>query len=91
MSQLKKVLITVPDTLLEQVDKLASSEKLNRSEFMRKAMKLYISEIRKRELHEQMQSGYEEMAEINLALAETCVEADNAQQNKYEDKLAECE
>lgn len=91
MSQLKKVLITVPDTLLEQVDLVASSEKMNRSEFIRNAMQFYIKETKRKALREQMKAGYQEMARINLALAEMCATADEAQQREYEEKLAECE
>lgn len=91
MSQLKKVLITVPDTLLEQVDEMASSAQMNRSEFVRNAMKLYLAETKRKAMREQMQSGYREMAEINLALAELCAAADSEQLKQYEDRLAECE
>ncbi len=91
MSQLKKVLITVPDTLLEQADKMAGKEKMNRSEFVRNAMKFYIADLARRELRERMQAGYSQMAEINLSLAEMCVAADEEQQQAYEDRLAECE
>ncbi|MFR8974420.1 MAG: CopG family ribbon-helix-helix protein [Eubacteriales bacterium] len=54
MSQLKKVLITVPDALLAQVDSVASSENINRSEFVREAMKMYLREKKKQSVAEQM-------------------------------------
>lgn len=91
MSQLKKVLITVPDTLLEQVDTIASHEKTNRSEFVREAMRRYIEEKKRAELTEQMKKGYHEMAELNLRLAEMYFDAENEQFSAYEEKLAECE
>jgi len=54
-------------------------------------MKLYIREKKKLKMRDSMKKGYQEMAEINLKLAEICLEADNEIRKKYEDRLAECE
>lgn len=91
MSQLKKVLITVPDTLLEQVDTIVNSEKINRSEFVREAMQMYIKEKKRLKLQEQMKRGYQEMADINLSISKMYFDVENEQFSKYEEKLAECE
>ncbi len=91
MAQYKKILISVPDNLLEELDILASNQKTNRSLIVREAMSLYIREKRKVELREKMRRGYEEMAEINLRLAEGCLGADNDQQSIYEERLGEME
>jgi len=91
LSQLKKVLITVPDTLLEQVDTIVSNEKINRSEFVREAMQMYIKEKKKLKLQEQMKRGYQEMADINLSISKMYFDVENEQFSKYEEKLAECE
>lgn len=91
MSQLKKVLITVPDALLAQVDSVASSENINRSEFVREAMKMYLREKKKQSVAEQMKKGYQEMADINLNIAKMCFDADEQEFAAYEEKLAECE
>lgn len=91
LSQLKKVLITVPDTLLEQVDALVGLEKTNRSEFVREAMRRYIEEKKKTAIKEQMKKGYQEMAELNLSIAAMYFDAENEQFSAYEEKLAECE
>ncbi len=91
MSRQKKILISLPDTLLAEVDNLATSQKINRSEFIREAMKLYIHERKKEELASKLKKGYEEMAKINIEIAEFCIAADNIQQQSYEEKLAECE
>lgn len=91
MAELKKILISLPDNLLKEVDYIVSTEKINRSEFVREAMKLYIREIRKIEMRDNMKNGYQEMAEINIKLAEMCVEIDNEQQEKYEQQLRELE
>ncbi|WP_207644309.1 CopG family ribbon-helix-helix protein [Desulfolucanica intricata] len=69
MGQVKRIMISLPDNLLEEVDGIAAAESVNRSEFIREAMKLYIAERKRRILREQMKKGYIEMANINLALA----------------------
>ncbi len=91
MSELKKILISLPDNLLKEVDSIASVEKINRSEFVRAAMKFYIREKRKIEMRDRMKKGYKDMAEINARLAEMCFEADNEQQQIYEERLKELE
>ena len=83
-------MISIPENLLKEVDGLANREKRNRSEFIREAMKLYISEQNKRSIREQMKKGYQEMAQINLHLAVENYEAENEAQDYYEEKLAEC-
>lgn len=62
-------MISIPDSLLAEVDGIVAAEQLNRSEFIREAMKLYIAERKRRLLREQMKIGYMEMAKINLSLA----------------------
>ncbi|MFZ5988697.1 MAG: CopG family ribbon-helix-helix protein [Bacillota bacterium] len=91
MAQLKKILISLPDNLLKEVDSIVAMEKINRSEFVREAMKLYIREKRRIEMRDRMKKGYQQMAEINVKLAEMCFEADNDQQQKYEEGLRELE
>ncbi len=91
MAQYKKILISVPDNLLEELDIMVSNEKTNRSMIVREAMSLYIREKHKVELRDKMKRGYEEMSEINLRLAEGCLGADNDQQSIYEEKLGEME
>lgn len=91
MAELKKILICLPDNLLKEIDDIVSVEKTNRSEFVREAMRLYIREKRKMQMREKMKKGYMEMAEINIRLAELCMNADCDQQQKYEKRLGELE
>lgn len=91
MSRQRKILISVPDSLLTEVDDFANSQNINRSEFIREAMRLYIKERKKAELCARMKRGYEEMADINLEIAQFCVSADESQQRNYEAKLLECD
>lgn len=91
MAELKKILVSLPDNLLKEVDHIVSVEKTNRSEFIREAMRLCLREKRKIEIHDKMKKGYQEMAEINIKLAEMCICADCDQQRNYEDCLRELE
>ncbi len=91
MAELKKILISLPDNLLKEVDNIVSVEKTNRSEFVREAMKLYLREKRRIQMRDRMKKGYQEMAEINICLAEMCMGADSDQQIKYEERLGELE
>lgn len=91
LAELRKILISLPDNLLKEVDSFVSVEKTNRSEFVREAMKLYLREKRRIEMRDRMKKGYKEMAEINIKLAEICFEADDEQQQKYEERLGEME
>jgi len=69
LAQVKRVMISLPEYLLSEIDCIAAAENLNRSEFVREAMVLYINERKRRQLREQMIKGYLEMANINLAMA----------------------
>lgn len=77
MSRTERIMVSLPEHLLQEVDGFASNEECSRSEFIRKAMKLYIEERKKRDLRERLQQGYQEMASINLELANEAVEAEN--------------
>jgi len=65
----KRIMISLPQNLLQEVDGMAEKENSNRSELIREAMKLYLLERRKKYIRESMQKGYLEMANINLNLA----------------------
>ncbi|SET96634.1 CopG family transcriptional regulator / antitoxin EndoAI [Paenibacillus sp. NFR01] len=69
MQNTKRIMISLPDHLLQEVDGIVQLENSNRSELIRQAMKLYLSERRKNTIRESMQRGYMEMAKINLTMA----------------------
>lgn len=91
MSHFKKVLITMPDSLLEEIDALAKVENKNRSEMVREVMKVYIKEKHHDYIVRSLSKGYREMAEINLGIAQMCFDADEENIRHYEEKLTECE
>ncbi len=70
MAELKRIMISIPDSLLQEIDGIVAMEKLSRSQFMRNAMRLYIEDRRRKAIIENMRKGYQEMAAINLTLAE---------------------
>lgn len=65
----KRIMISLPQHLLQEVDGVVEKEKSNRSELIRQAMSLYLKERKKRFIRETMQKGYMEMAKINLNMA----------------------
>ena len=91
MAETKKIMVSLPNSLLEEVDFIVSMEKKNRSEFVKEAMKLYIREKRKVEVSERLKDGYLEMSQINLNLAEVGFEQDMMELNVYESSLMGCE
>jgi len=84
MSVSKKILVTLPDNLLKEVDKIVATENKNRSELIREAMKFYIREKQKTQIKEQMIRGYQDMACINEDMAEVGIKVDNYALNVYE-------
>lgn len=53
-----------------------------------------MSQIKKNnrdELIKKLENGYKEMADINLEIAQMCLEADNESLSLCEEKLTECE
>lgn len=72
----KRIMISLPDYLLQEVDGVAAKENSNRSELIRQAMKFYLLERKKRMLRETMQRGYLEMAKINLHMASEAFHAE---------------
>lgn len=70
MADLRRIMISIPNSLLQEVDGIIAVEKRNRSEFVREAMRMYIEERKRKAVREIMKRGYQEMAIINLTLAE---------------------
>ncbi|MGI6114618.1 ribbon-helix-helix protein, CopG family [Clostridium sp. BSD2780061688st1 E8] len=91
MPQLKKILISLPDSLLAQADQIARDHNVNRSELIREAMRAYISEKQRELIRQQMREGYESMAQINRDWAEWGMAAQAQDSAHYEALLAESE
>ncbi len=91
MAESKRIVISIPGNLLEEVDNMICIEQCNRSEFVRKAMKFYLNEVKKVKFVENMKKGYLEMTQINITLAEIGLTADQESICNYESRLAERE
>lgn len=72
----KRIMISLPDHLLREVDFVVAKENTNRSEIIRQAMKVYLVERKKRMIRDAMQRGYLEMAKINLNMASEAFHAE---------------
>lgn len=68
-SNSKEILISLPQHLLNELDGIAQQENVNRSEFLSRAVRMYLRERNKRQIRETMRQGYMEMAKINLNIA----------------------
>ncbi len=86
MAEVKKVLITLPESLLSEVDYLASLDNKNRSQFIGEAMQHYLQERRRTEMQTRMIQGYSEMAELNRQISEEWLEAENEATDLWESK-----
>lgn len=87
MADLKRIMISLPNTLLEEVDGMVALENKNRSELIREAMRLYIGDKKRRYLREQMRKGYQEMASINLSLAQEGLPSEEEVQRLFDNAL----
>jgi CopG family transcriptional regulator/antitoxin EndoAI len=66
LSASKRIMVTVPENLLSEVDDLVSGGSKNRSEVIREAIWFYLRERKRGLFQEQMKKGYLSMAGINL-------------------------
>ncbi len=69
VSEKKRIVLSISQQLLEQVDGIAQRRQTNRSEVIREAMRQYVVERRKDDIRIALQQGYLEMAPINLRMA----------------------
>ena len=84
MVNTKRIMISIPTNLLQEVDGVVEVDNTNRSEIIRNAMKMYLSERKKRHIRESMQKGYMEMADINLNLASEAMHAEEEAEETLE-------
>ncbi|MBS3985240.1 MAG: ribbon-helix-helix domain-containing protein [Selenomonadales bacterium] len=69
MAVTKRIMVTLPEHLLAELDVLVRETSGNRSQLVQEAMRAYLQAKQKRHLYETLKNGYMDMAEINLALA----------------------
>lgn len=85
----RKIIVSIPENLLQELDHLSAIESKNRSEMIREAINLYLGERRKQALKEQLRKGYIEMGDINRAIAEEGFTAEHEAMESCLEKLAE--
>ena len=90
MAASKRIMISLPLTLLEEVDSAMCSEKMNRSELIREAMSFYLREKRRIRLREEMRQGYLEMARLNLVISQECFDCEEEVSVFIEHTYMEC-
>ncbi|MBF2594411.1 CopG family ribbon-helix-helix protein [Listeria welshimeri] len=81
----KRTIISVELTqeMVQELDIVVEKEKMGRSEVIMEATQQFLQEKRARELRDEMERGYAEMATINFAIACECthVEAEAEDRN----------
>jgi len=90
MAEHKRIMISLPESMLEELDGFAALEQATRSEAVREAMRLYLEDRRRNELHSRLRDGYREMGALNAAIAEEALAAEN-ESHLSPDWLAEAE
>jgi CopG family transcriptional regulator/antitoxin EndoAI len=89
VAQNKRIVVSVPNKLLQEVDRVVQEGNGNRSQFIREAVQMYILHRKRSVLREQLKKGYQAMAGLNLLLAEEG--SDEQLLDYYERQLAEAE
>ena len=87
MAQAKRIMVSLPGNLLQEVDGIVRRETGNRSAFIREAMLLLIAQRQRHERFEKCRLGYGRMGSINRALAEEGLEEDSRELENYENYL----
>lgn len=87
MAQAKRIIVSLPNHLLQEVDGIVRRETGNRSAFIREAVLLLIEQRNRKEQIEKCRIGYERMGKLNLVLAEEGFDEDSQAFNSYENYL----
>lgn len=90
MAESRRVTLSLPNSILEEVDVMVPMEYKNMSDFIVDAMKLFIEEKKKSEVVEKLKNGYKEMSQLNLRIAEMGLEQDIVDLAIYEANLKRC-
>jgi CopG family transcriptional regulator/antitoxin EndoAI len=88
MSNSKRLVVNLSETLYNELNKVLQEDCKKSSEFIREAIILYIKE-KKRLNISAMEKGYKEMAQLNLEFAEMGFASDMKDFKEYEAKLSE--
>ncbi len=89
MAGSKRIMVSLPNKLLSEVDKIVREQNCSRSQCVQEAMQMYVMDRKKEILREELKEGYQSMAALNLVLAEEGPDEDSL--SYYERQLAEAE
>lgn len=85
----EKIMFTLPDSLVSEVDNIVKMENSNREDFAKAAFQFYITQKKKIDFKESMIKGYKEMGQINLSLAELGMTNEVSSADDVEGKIAQ--
>ena len=85
----KEISLSMPDAMLSEIDLLAKLENNSRNDFIVQIVRSYLKEKRRLELKSMMRTGYLEMAEINLKIANEGLYTDELALKAYENFIGE--
>lgn len=91
MSENNKILLTLPSDLICEIEKFAGILETNPNEFIREGLAFYIKHLKSKQTREALEKGYRDVGQINLKIANECLQADNLQFENYLEMLSECE
>lgn len=91
MAESKKIVIDLPENMLQEFDDVLKKDNKNRSEFIREAIILYIEEKKRYRFRERLKAGYQEMSQLNEEIAEFGFAMDICDLCEYEARLVECD
>lgn len=80
---MRRIMITMPPDLLQQVEETATKLNTNRSQFIRQAIEAFLEEQRRRELRELLKEGYLYRAQESLQMAEEFYVAEQEAWDEY--------
>ncbi len=91
LSKFKKIKIELPEYLVEEIELYCQQNNEEKSQFLSKAVKLYLRERKKEEVRSHLRDGYKKMAGLNQQLADEGLSSDCYSYLCYEQRLVECE
>lgn len=81
MSKSRRIAVSMPLHLLNEVDGIVAEGQDSRSNVIRQATAMYVHEHKKQRIRELLQQGYQEMAGINLRISSESFAAEREAEN----------
>ena len=83
MGTMRRIIVTMPPDLLQQVEEMAEKLGFNRSQFIRRAVEAFLGEQHRRQLRELLKEGYLYRAQESLEMAEEFYVAEQEAWDQY--------